>query len=70
MLVVIAVVVAFVVQNHENVAVKFWFVTGHVHLVWLMLICVVLGAAAELLIRRAVRQRVRSRFKKLRRHEP
>ena len=69
-LVVVAVVVVFVIENHENVRLRFWFVSGHVHLVWLMLVCVVLGGLAETLIRRVVRMRVRSRFGRLRRHEP
>jgi uncharacterized integral membrane protein len=69
-LVVVAVVVVFVIENHENVKLRFWFVTGHVHLVWLMLVCVVLGGLAEFMVRRVVRMRVRSRFSRLRRHEP
>ena len=46
-------------------------VSGHVHLVWLMLVCGVLGGLAETLIRRVVHMHVRAqRFGRLRRHEP
>ena len=60
-LVVLALAIAFVVQNRQAVSVRLWFVTEHVSLLWLALVCVVLGGLAELAIRRAVRLRWRSR---------
>lgn len=64
-LVVAGFAIAFVVQNHQSVGVHFWFVTAHVHLVWLIVTCVAFGAIAEWGIRRAVRKRVQGRLQKL-----
>ena len=64
-LVIAGFAIAFVVQNHQSVGVHFWFVTTHVHLIWLILTCIAFGAAAEWWIRRSVRKRVRSRIERL-----
>lgn len=64
-LVIAGFAVAFVVQNHQSVGVHFWFVTAHVHLIWLIITCVAFGAAAEWWIRRTIRKRVRSRIERL-----
>lgn len=60
-LVVIGAAIAFVVQNRQTAPVHFWFVTAHVHLLWLVVACLALGALAELLVRRTIRSRIRSR---------
>ena len=60
-LVVLAAAVTFVVQNRQAVTVRLWFATGHVGLLWLVLVCVVLGGVAELAVARAIRVRWRSR---------
>lgn len=60
-LIVLAVAVVFVVQNRQTVAVRWWFVTGHVRLVWLIVVCLALGAAIEALLRRMIRLRIRAR---------
>ncbi|HUC36477.1 MAG TPA: LapA family protein [Acidimicrobiales bacterium] len=64
-LVVAGFAVAFVVQNHQSVGVHFWFVTTHVHLVWLIVTCVAFGALAEWGIRRTIRKRVQGRLQRL-----
>ncbi|MGA2037248.1 MAG: LapA family protein [Acidimicrobiales bacterium] len=60
-LVVLAAAIAFVIQNRQSVPVRLWVVTEHVHLIWLVLVCVVLGGLADFVIRRTVRVRRRSR---------
>jgi len=61
-LAVLAAAIVFVVQNRQPVSVHFWFVTAHVHLLWLVVACLALGAGAELLVRRMIRSRIRSRI--------
>jgi len=60
-LVVLGFVLAFVIQNDQRVAVHFWFVTDHVRLVWLLVVCLIVGAAGEAGVRRALRARWRGR---------
>jgi uncharacterized integral membrane protein len=62
-LAVLAVVISFVVQNDQTVTVKFWFVTGHIHLIWLIIVCLVVGAVGALGIRRMYRRRREQRSK-------
>jgi len=64
-LVVAGFAVAFVVQNHQSVGVHFWFVTAHVHLVWLIVTCLAFGAVAEWATRRMLRKRVQGRLQRL-----
>ncbi len=61
LLVVVAAAITFIVQNRERVSIRLWFVTVHVHLLWLLLACVVFGVLCEFLIHRTVRSRWRSR---------
>jgi uncharacterized integral membrane protein len=43
-LVVIAVIaVVLVFQNSQHVTVRFWFITGHVRLIWLIVVSLVVG---------------------------
>ncbi len=60
-LVLIVLVVAFVVQNSQRVTVHFWFFTRHVHLIWVIIAClvigIVLGYALGVPERRKMRQR-------------
>ena len=44
-LVLAAVVAVFVVQNLQDVKVHFWFVSGKAPLIWVILACLVVGAA-------------------------
>jgi uncharacterized integral membrane protein len=62
-LIVLAAVVSFVVQNDQSVTVKFWFVTSHIHLVWLIIVCLVVGAVGEVGLRRVYRRRRAQRSK-------
>lgn len=64
-LVVAGFAIAFVVQNHQAVGIHFWFVTAHVHLIWLLITCVAFGAFAEWGVRRSIRKRVQSRVQRL-----
>ncbi|MHB8439250.1 MAG: LapA family protein [Acidimicrobiales bacterium] len=64
--VLLAVVVAFVVDNSQTAAVHFWFFTGHPRLVYLMALCLVAGAVlglwgARLWRRRKIRRAERRR---------
>jgi uncharacterized integral membrane protein len=60
-LVVIAIAAVFVIENAQTVKVRWWFVTGHVRLLWIMVVCLVIGAVGEALVRRVVRSRLRAR---------
>ena len=59
--VVIAAVVVFVVQNSQTVTVRFWFVTGHVRLIWIIVVCLVVAGAGGFVGGRRVRRRRRRR---------
>jgi uncharacterized integral membrane protein len=63
-LVVLGVVIAFIVENGQNVPLHLFGITGHIRLLWLAVICLVVGAAADTLIRRAIRLRFRGRRNK------
>jgi uncharacterized integral membrane protein len=61
-LAVVAALVAFVVQNSQRVTVRFWFVTGHVRLIWVIVVCAVgAGAVGFVLGHRGRRRRRRRR---------
>ncbi len=62
--VVAAVVVVFVIQNSQTVAVRFWFVTGHVRLIWLIVVCLMVAGAGGFVLGRRVRRRQRRRAAK------
>jgi uncharacterized integral membrane protein len=60
--VLVILLVAFVVRNSETVAVHFIFFTAHVRLIWVLLICIALGALIDrLVIRRQRKARQGSR---------
>lgn len=65
-LVVLAAVIDFVVQNRQTVKVHFLVITGHPRIVWLIVVSLVIGAIVEALLRRFVRLRVRARRKQFR----
>ena len=67
-LVVVAVfVVWFVVDNSQPVKVRFWFVTAHPRLIWVVLVCLVAGALFGFLLGRERRRRRAGRRGLLRR---
>jgi uncharacterized integral membrane protein len=57
--VVAAAVVILVVQNSQRVSLRFLFVTGHVPLIWVMVVCLAVAGAFGFLVGR--RGRVRRR---------
>ena len=61
LLIVIGVAVAVVVQNSQRVTVRFLFITGHVRLIWVLVVCLVMaGAVGFVAGRRSRRRRRRS----------
>ena len=54
-----AVVVVFVVQNSQPVAVRLWFVTGHVRLIWVIVVCLAVAGAFGFVVGRRGRRRRR-----------
>ena len=61
LLIVAGVVVALVIQNSQQVTLRFLFITGHVRLIWVLLVSVVVGAAFGFVSGRRVRRRRRRR---------
>jgi uncharacterized integral membrane protein len=61
LLIVAGVVVALVIQNRQRVTLRFLFITGHVGLIWVLLVCLVIGAAFGFVSGRRVRRRRRRR---------
>lgn len=59
-LVVLAAVISFIVQNNQSVKVHFWFVTGHVRLLSVAVVSLIVGAVAEAVVRRVIRLRIRA----------
>jgi uncharacterized integral membrane protein len=59
----VAAVVVFVFQNLQAVRVRFWFVSGHPRLIWVILACLAVGIVMGLLV-------ARSRGKTRRRRHP
>jgi uncharacterized integral membrane protein len=60
-LVLAAAVVVVVFQNSQRVTLRFWFITGHVRLIWVMAVCLVIGGALGLLLSGRGRRRRRRR---------
>lgn len=58
-LILAAIVVVFVIQNSQPVAVRFWFVTGHVRLIWVIVVCLAFAAALGFVVGRRTRRRRR-----------
>ncbi len=48
--VLVVLLIAFVVGNSERVTVHFIFFTAHVRLIWVLLICIALGALVDRLV--------------------
>ena len=65
--VLIAVVAVFVAQNSQKVRVRFWFVTGHPPLIWVILACLAVGVVMGLLV---ARSRVRTRRRRREERQP
>jgi uncharacterized integral membrane protein len=61
LLIVAGVVVALVIQNSQRVTIRFLFITGHVRLIWVLLVTLVVGAAFGFVSGRRVRRRRRRR---------
>ena len=55
--VIVALLIAFVVDNSETVAVGFIFFTAHVSLIWVLIVTALLGALADRLVQRRSRKR-------------
>jgi uncharacterized integral membrane protein len=58
-LILLAVVAVFVIQNSQRVTVRFWFVTGHAPLIWVIVVCLVGAAAFGFVVGRRSRRRSR-----------
>lgn len=56
-LVLLALVIVFIVQNSNNVAVHYFTFTGHPRLIWVVIGCLVAGAIGGLLTGRSWRRR-------------
>lgn len=61
LVVVVVAAVAFVIENSQPVKVKFWFVTAHPRLIWVVLVCLIAGALFGFLLGRERRRRRRQR---------
>lgn len=48
--VLVAAAVSFVLENDQKVKVQLWFVTGHPHLIWVLVVAVVVGAVIGYLV--------------------
>jgi uncharacterized integral membrane protein len=55
--VIVALLIAFVVDNSETVAVGFIFFTAHVSLIWVLVVTALLGALADRLVQLRSRRR-------------
>ncbi len=60
-LVVVAALVVLVVQNSQRVTIRFWFVSAHVRLIWVIVVCLVASGAVGYLAGRRGRRRRRRR---------
>jgi uncharacterized integral membrane protein len=56
-LILVAIVAVFVIQNSQRVTVRFWFVTGHAPLIWVIVVCLVGAAAFGFVVGRRSRRR-------------
>jgi uncharacterized integral membrane protein len=61
LLIVIGVVVALVVQNSQQVTIRFLFITGHIRLIWVLVVCLLVGGAIGFVAGRRSRRRRRRR---------
>jgi len=66
LLLLVAIIVSFVVQNYQDVTIRFWFVTEHPPLVFAFLGCLMIGGLAGYVSgrRRGARRGRRSRLAK------
>ena len=60
-LIVAGAVAVLVVQNSRRVTLRFWFVNGHVGLIWIIVVCLAVGGAFGFLVGRRGRVRRRRR---------
>ncbi|HVC71998.1 MAG TPA: LapA family protein [Acidimicrobiales bacterium] len=60
-LVLVGAVVVLVVQNSQRVSLRFWFITGHVRLIWVIAVSLVIGGGFGLLLSGRGRRRRRRR---------
>jgi uncharacterized integral membrane protein len=60
-LILVAVVVDLVVQNSERTTIRFLFITGHVRVIWVIVVCLVVAGAVGYLTGRRGRRRRRRR---------
>jgi uncharacterized integral membrane protein len=61
LLILIAIVVVLVVQNSQRVTLRFWFITTHVRLIWVIVVCLVVAGALGFVVGRRSRRRRRRR---------
>jgi uncharacterized integral membrane protein len=61
LLIVAGVVVALVIQNSQQVTIRFLFITGRIRLIWVLVICLVIGMAFGFVAGNRVRRRRRRR---------
>ena len=60
--VIVGAIVILVFQNSQKVTLRFWFITGHVRLIWVIVVSAVVGGAFGLLLSgRGLRRRRRRR---------
>ena len=59
--VIVGAVVTLVVQNSQRVAIRFWFFTGHVRLIWVIVVCLVVAGGLGYVLGRRGRRRRRRR---------
>jgi hypothetical protein len=57
--VVAGAIVALVVQNSQRVTIRLWFITGHVRLIWVIVVCLVVAGAGGYVAGRRGRRRRR-----------
>jgi len=60
-LVLVGALVVLVVQNSQRVTIRFWFITGHVRFIWVVLFCLVVAGALGYVVGRRGRRRRRRR---------
>jgi len=60
-LVLVGGAVVLVVQNSQQVTLRFWFISGHVRLIWVIAVSLVIGGALGLLLSGRGRRRRRRR---------
>ena len=66
-LVIVGALVVVVVQNSQPVTLRFWFITGRVRLIWVIVTCLVIAGAIGYV---AGRRGLRGRRGRRRRHRP